>query len=64
MTSNWNRQTPEMRARAVAGMVAMAARGQALRASRELDRAVETGTPAEVATALAAAKAAVVAVLS
>jgi hypothetical protein len=64
MNSNWNRQTPVERAKAVQGMFDLAARGQALKASRELDRAVEKGNPEAIEEALAVARAAVVAVLS
>ena len=53
MTSNWNKQTPSDRARVVAGMFDMAARGQAIRASRELDRAVECGDGVEQAIEVA-----------
>jgi hypothetical protein len=49
MMNNWTGRTAEQRARMVEGMFTMAARGQAIRASRELDRAVAEGGDVEAA---------------
>lgn len=59
---NWDGRTAEQRARMVDGMFTLAARGQAIRASRELDRAVAEG--GDVEAKLAQAKAALKAVLT